>query len=123
MTVIIAHSIQRREFKHGNIPPIDLETILHAYAKGIAVPIKGTSLPKGSRLVKLYVTTAEGARRIVFLVDVESGTGFLLFYRGKNDAIGRNITIKKSLFKKRLLRYLDLLQSDIAAGAFTTYTT
>ena len=121
MTVVIAHSIRKKEFRRGEIPREDLETILGGYAKGIGVPIKGEALPKGSRLVKLYVTTVGGARRIVFLVDVESGTGFLLFYRGKNDAIGENITIKNPAFRKRLLQYLDLLQADIAEGKLTSY--
>lgn len=122
MIVVIAHSIRRREFKQGKIVPIDLEIILSSYAAGIMVSIKGEALPKGSRLVKLYVTTIAGARRIVFLVDVATGTGFLLFYRGKNDTVGKNITIKNPVFRKRLLQYLDLLQLDIAAGRMQTYT-
>ncbi|MEK7563254.1 MAG: hypothetical protein AAB544_02570 [Patescibacteria group bacterium] len=123
MIVVIAHSIRRKEFRRGEIRPRDLEILLTSYAEGIAVPIKGEALPKGSRLVKLYVTTVEGARRIVFLVDVETGTGFFLFYRGKSDIIGKNISIKNPSFRKRLLQYLDLLQSDIAAGQCTTYST
>lgn len=122
MTVVIAHSIRRKEFKQGKISPMDLEIILGSYAEGIMVSIKGEALPKGSRLVKLYVTTIAGARRIVFLVDVETGTGFLLFYRGKNDTIGKNITIKNPVFRKRLLQYLDLLQSDLVTGRMQTYT-
>lgn len=103
MTVVIAHSIRRKEFKRGEIVSEDLETILGAFEEGIVVPIKGEALPKASRLVKLYVTTVAGARRIVFLVDVETGTGFFLFYRGKNDSIGKNISIKNPAFRKRLL--------------------
>jgi hypothetical protein len=122
MTVVIAHSIQRKEFKRGEIPASDLETILGGYSKGIAVPIKGEALPKGSRLIKLYSTTVGGARRIVFLVDVETDTGFFLFYRGKNDSIGKNITIQNPAFRKRLLHYLDLLHADIDMGNFTAYT-
>lgn len=121
MTVVIAHSIRKKEFKRGNIPSADLRTILSGYAEGIFVIIKGESLPKGSRLIKLYVTTVQGARRIVFLVDVETGTGFFLFFRGKNDEIGKNISIKNPAFKKRLLQYLNLLNGDIAAGHFTEY--
>ncbi len=123
MIVVIAESIRKKEFKHGEIPPADLETILSSYGEGIFVPIKGESLPKASRLVKLYATTVQGARRIVFLVEVESGTGFFLFYRGKNDPIGKNISIKNPVFKKRLLTYLDLLSADIASGRRTVYET
>ena len=121
MSVVIAHSIQRKEFKQGQIPPDDLETILSGYAEGIFILIKGESLPKGSRLVKLYVTTVRGARRIVFLVDVETNTGFFLFHRNKNDVLGKNISIKNPAFKKRLLQYLAMLRVDIISGNFTTH--
>ncbi len=121
MSVVIADTIRRKEFKQGVVPSTDLQTILNGYKEGIFVPIKGEALPKGSRLVKLYVTTIQGARRIVFLVDVETGTGFFLFYRSKNDPIGENISIKNPAFKKRLLQYLDLLSSDISGGKYVEY--
>ncbi len=121
MTVIIAQSIRRKEFGHDPIPSSDRETILRSYAEGIFVTIKGESLPKGSRLIKLYATTVVGTKRIVFLVDVETNTGFFLFYRSKNDSIGKNISIKNPEFKEKLLRYLDLLSADIASGRYTTY--
>lgn len=123
MIVVIAESIRRKEFRQGELSPDVLDTILKSYGEGIFATIKGESLPKGSRLIKLYATTVEGARRIVFLVDVETSTGFFLFYRSKNDAIGKNISIKNPEFKKRLLRYLDLLSADITHGRCTTYDT
>jgi len=121
MKVIIAHSIRKKEFKQGNIPPTDLETILTGFAGGISIAIKGESLPKGSRLIKIYATTVQGARRIVFLVDVQTNVGFFLFYRSKNDALGKNISIKNPAFKRQLLLYLDLLAADIAASRFDAH--
>ncbi len=121
MIVVIAQSIRRKEFRRAQISPAELQTILGSYEEGIFVAIKGESLPKGSRLIKLYATTVEGARRIVFLVDIETGTGFFLFYRSKNDSIGKNISIKNPEFKKRLLHYLDLLSTDIQTGRCATY--
>ncbi|MBI3618451.1 hypothetical protein HY213_00265 [Candidatus Peregrinibacteria bacterium] len=118
MIVIVADSVRRKEFKHGHIPATDLETILSSYAEGIVVPLKGERLPHASRLIKIYATTARGARRIVFLIDVETGTGFFLFYRSKNDVLGKNISIKNPAFKKRLLAYLDLLSADIVRKAY-----
>ena len=79
MKVVIAHSIRKKEFKKGMLLSGDLETILGGYAEGISVSIKGEALPKGSRLVKLYATTVHGAKRVVFLVDVPTNTGFFLF--------------------------------------------
>lgn len=121
MKVVISDSIQKKEFRQGKIPERDLEVILRGYSEGIYIPIKGESLPKGSRLVKLYVTTIQGAHRVVFLVDVETGTGFFLFYRSKNDVLGKNISIKNPAFKKRLIQYLGLLSADIAAGRINTH--
>ncbi len=123
MKVVIAHGIRKKEFKRGDIPADDLQTILEGYGEGISVQIKGESLPKASRLIKLYVTTIRGARRIVFLVDVASDTGFFLFFRGKNDPIGKNISIRNPDFKKCLGKYLTILGADISSDAFTTYET
>lgn len=121
MTIVVSHRIRRKEFKRGIIPAEDLEIIRDAYAEGIMTSIKGDALPKASRLVKIYVTTVAGARRIVFLVDVATGTGFFLMYRGKNDPIGENITIKNPVFRECLLKYLAFLEEDIGAGTFETY--
>ena len=118
---MIAESIRRKEFKRGIIVPADFQTIMTSFLEGIPVAIKGDSLPKGSRLVKVYATTTQGARRIVFLVDVATGTGFLLFYRGKNDKLGKNISIKNPVFRERLSVYLHLLSADIAAERFNVH--
>lgn len=121
MKVVIGKSIRRKEFKRGNISTEDLRVILHGYAKGIHTPIKGEALPKGSRLIKLYVTTVGGAKRIVFLVDVETSVGYFLFFRSKNDAIGGNISIKNPVFRKKLLQYLDVLDADMETGNVMVY--
>ena len=118
MKVIIAHSVKKKEFKNGKIPERDLQTILKSFGKGILVALKGSSLPAGSRLAKVYATTAKGARRIVFLIDVASGDGFFLFYRDKKDKIGQNMSIQNPLFRDVLHKYLRLLMSDIENGRY-----
>lgn len=120
MKVIISHGIIRKEFKK-NIPNQDLKIILDSFKKGIFTPIKGENLPKCSKLIKIYATTVAGARRIVFLIDVQSGDAFFLFYRRKNDKIGENITIKNPKFKKSLHVYLDLLDKDLDLGSMDVY--
>ena len=122
MKIIVAHSIRKKEFSKGRISSSDLGIITKAFAKGISIPIKGKSLPKNSRLVKLYVTTVGGAKRMVFLVDVKTGDGYLLFFRGKNDAIEKNISIKNPLFQQRLVQYLQFLDADMQEGQFTVYS-
>lgn len=51
--------------------------------KRSCAPIKGEGLPKGSRLLEVYATSPDGARRNVHLLAVADDTLFLLFYRGK----------------------------------------
>ena len=121
MKIVFTKSIQKKEFKRGHIPLEDLNVIVNGFAKGIFTPLKGKSLPKDSRLIKIYVTTVGGAKRIVFLVDTKTNDCYFLFYRGKNDAIGKNISIKNPTFKKKLIQYLDLLDVDMEADKFTVY--
>lgn len=121
MAVIISHRIKKKEFKGGLIPKGDLRKILDGFGDGIFVAIKGENLPKGSRLIKVYATTIVGARRIVFLVDVLSNDAFFLFYRSKNDKIGRNISINNPEFRKTLHSYIELIYADIENGMVDVY--
>lgn len=121
MTVIISHRIQRKEFIGGLIAPRDLQTILGAFKKGIFTILKGENLPKASRLIKVYATTISGARRIVFLVDVLTNDAFFLFYRSKNDKLGKNISIKNQDFRNSLHQYLALLDADLDQRAVDIY--
>lgn len=121
MAVIISHQIKKKEFKKGLISQNDLRQILDGFREGIFIVIKGENLPKGSRLIKVYSTTVAGARRIIYLVDVLSNDAFLLFYRGKNDKIGKNISVNNPEFKKLLYTYLALLDADIEIGAVDIY--
>jgi hypothetical protein len=115
MALIAAESIARKEFG-GDIPADDVEVLRRSARVALATPLKGEGLPKGTRLLKAYATSARGPRRIVFLLAVEEGDLFLLFYRGKNDEIGKNITLANPAFRRQLNRHLDLLLQDIAAG-------
>lgn len=121
MAVIFSHRIKKKEFKKGIIPQADLEKILDGFREGIFTVIKGENLPKGSRLIKVYSTTTAGARRIVYLVDVLTNDAFFLFYRSKNDKIGKNITIDNPGFRKALHKYLDLLFTDVEVNTVDVY--
>ena len=61
----------------------------------------------------MYATSSSGAKRIVFLLETETGEQFFLFYRDKNDIIGENITIKNTYFREALYKYLEILAEDI----------
>ena len=57
-----------------------------------------------------------GPKRIVYLLAVEDGDMFLLFYRGKNDPVGQNVSIANPAFRSALDKYLMLLEGDILDG-------
>lgn len=78
MALIIGNSIRRKEFGN-NIPPNDFEVIVRSAKAELATPIKGEEIPKGTRLLKAYATSSKGARRIVFLMELDGGDLFLLF--------------------------------------------
>lgn len=80
MAVIISESIFETEFG-GSLSAHQRDVILRSAYAVLATPIKGENLPKGTRLLKAYATSQEGARRIVYLLEVEGGDLFLLFYK------------------------------------------
>jgi len=119
MRLVLSKSICMLEFGQEFVPTPDFEPLLRTLEPSLTVPIKGEGLPKGSRLLKAYVTTPKGPRRAVHLLAVADGTLFLLFYRDKNDSVGRNITIKNPAFRRQLHRHLDLLTQDLREGNVT----
>lgn len=121
MKVIISHAIRDREFGKSGIPEDDLTKILKTYAKGISDTIKGKPLPPYSKLIKAVATSKRGARRLVFLVDLKTGYGHLLFYRSKDDAIGKNITMNNPKFASDYPKHLYLHDSDMKDGRFDVY--
>jgi hydroxymethylglutaryl-CoA reductase len=117
MSLIIGHSIRQKEFG-SEIPDADREVIVRSARVDLATAIKGDQLPRGTRLLKAYATSLTGARRIVFLLEVEEGDLFLLFYRNKKDAVGANMTIQNKAFKTQLNKHLNALKDDLDSGSF-----
>lgn len=109
MKIIFSHSISKKE----DLTPREKEWLVKGYRKGIFDLIKGKSLPKDSRLAKLYLTTIIGPRRAVFLMDTRSGDGFFLMFRSKNDPVGINMSLKNPVFASTLEKYLILLGEDL----------
>lgn len=100
------------------IPADAKEALLRSARVALTTPLMGKGLPAGTRLLKAYATSARGPRRIVYLLAVEDGTLFRLFYRDKNDELGANITPKNPLFARQLKKYLAWLKADIDTGKF-----
>jgi hypothetical protein len=105
--VYISAQIRRKEFGR-KIPSEDLPVIARSARVALGRP--------RTRLIKAYATSKRGPKRIVYLLLVEDGDMFLLFYRGKNDPVGRNVSMGNPAFRTALDKYLALLESDIAAG-------
>jgi hypothetical protein len=117
MSLIIGDSIRQKEFG-TEIPEPDREVIIRSARVDLTTAIKGDQLPKGSRLLKAYATSPNGARRIVFLLEVEGGDLFLLLYRNKKDAVGANMTIQNKAFKTQFDKHLNRLRDDLDSGNF-----
>jgi hypothetical protein len=95
------------EFGESAVPQLHVEPLERSCTADLAVPIKGESLPKGSRLLKVYPTSPQGAQRIVHLLAVAEETLFLLFYRDKKDSLGANITIKNPTWMRQPLTKIE----------------
>jgi hypothetical protein len=121
MRLVLSKSICEAEFGKTSVPALHVPPLKRSCASELATPIKGEGLPKGSRLLKVYATSPDGARRIVHLLAVADDTLFLLFYRDKKDAVGANITIKNKAFRQQLHKHLELLQKDLQEGAFEVW--
>lgn len=117
MPVIVSHQIRQKEFG-AKVPGDAKEVLIRSSRVALATPIASKGLPPATHLLKAYATSPQGPRRIVYLLAVEDGTLFLLFYRDKNDAVGANISPKNTAFATQLEKHLALLHSDIATGHF-----
>ena len=117
MGIVVSHRIRTREFG-AEIPADARGALLRSARIALTTPLTGKGLPASTRLLKAYATSARGPRRIVYLLAVEAGTLFLLFYRDKNDALGANLSPKNPVFARQLKKHLALLKADISAGRF-----
>lgn len=112
MGLFISERIRKREFGKL-IPAGDKAALLDGARSELARLISGKNLPKGTRLLKVYATTKQGPRRILYLLVVEGGDLFVLFYRDKKDLVGENMSPKNPDFNAELNKHLDLLREDI----------
>jgi hypothetical protein len=61
MRLVLSKSICKAEFGESTVPELHVEPLKRSCMADLAAPIKGESLPKGSRLLKVYATSPEGA--------------------------------------------------------------
>lgn len=115
MKVFVSAQIRREEFGR-KIPAEDLPVIARSARAALGIPIAARGLPPHTRLIKAYATSKRGPKRTVYLLAVEDGDMFLLFYRGKNDSIGRNASMANPVFRAALDKYLAMLEADITDG-------
>ena len=94
------------------------QLVIKVCQKNIFTKIKGRNLPSETSLIKMYVTTIEGARRLVMVLDEGLDVGYFLMYRKKDDTIGENVTLKNPAFEKALLQYLEILDVDMNNNNF-----
>ena len=119
MAIIISNTIQKKELGKGKISESDKAVLKRTARLELVSPIKGEGLPKGAKIVKAYGTSIGGAKRVVYMLTSDNEDFMLLFYRDKNDAIGKNITIANPIFKKEISKRIDLLLADLEDGKYS----
>lgn len=119
MAIIISNAIKKKEFAKGKISESDKAVLKRTARLELATTIKGKGLPKGAKIVKAYGTSASGAKRVVYMLTSDNEDFMLLFYRDKNDAIGKNITISNPAFKEEVSKHIDLLLADLESGNYS----
>lgn len=120
MKIIFSKKIKLKELWKNNTEET-VRILIDYYKRWIFNNIKWDNLPKNSKLIKIYVTSVYGEKRIVYMVDMISKDAFFLFYRNKKDKIWENISINNKNFKERLNNYLDLLFEDIKNNELEIY--
>jgi hypothetical protein len=113
-SVVFSRHLIRKE----QLTQKEIEIIVKVCKKDIFTKIKGENIPDESSLVKIYVTTIEGARRLVLLFDEKTNVKYFLFFRKKDDPIGKNVSIKNPKFKEKLYQYLRILDEDMMNDNF-----
>jgi hypothetical protein len=125
MEIIVTDQIRKREF--GAAIP-DEAIKLFDKLKGrpeLARVIAAPGLPERTTLHKVYATTADGARRLLFFCRHAPHAGHepqrsapdrwvLLFYRTKSDPVGANMSAANPAFSEQLPKRLRAAWEDIA---------
>ncbi len=117
MKIFLSKRIQKKEFPKG-ISENEKGIVIKCANPDLGVSIAARGLPKATSLIKAYATSDKGHRRLVYLLRNVSGDMVLLFYRSKTDKVGKNITMKNSVFAKELSSHLDIAIEDILNGNY-----
>lgn len=115
MRVFLSAKIRKQEFGRA-VSQEDLSVIARTARIALGVRIAGKGLPPGTQLIKAYGTSPSGPKRVIYLLATSNDDLFLLFYRDKNDPIGRNASTGNPAFRSALLKHLALLEEDIASA-------
>lgn len=120
MRIILCHSILKKEinpligyFSHG-----DIKKYVERAEKGLAVEIKGSTIPY-TKVVKVYMTGRSGAGRMIILVYVKKDLYLPVVVRLKKDKIvGTNLSKENQAFQDLLQKNLNLVVKDLEEGNF-----
>lgn len=115
MRVFLSKKIRKREFGRV-VGAEDLAVIARTARLSLAIPISGKGLPPGTRLIKAYGTFAADPKRVIYLLVVGDEDLFLLFYRDKNDPVGKNASMANPAFRSALHKHLSILNEDILSS-------
>lgn len=130
MDIIVPHSIRKRELS-GQVSEEATKIFSKLKEKPeLAVGVSAKGLPARTTLHKVYATTGDGPRRLLFFCrrapppavsPTSTPTSLpaperwvLLFYRDKSDGVGKNMSAKNAEFVEQLAKNLALALDDFA---------
>lgn len=133
MDIIVPFSIRKKELT-GEVSDEAKKLFVKIKASpALAVSITAKGLPERTTLHKVYATTPDGARRLLFFCRhapplpgkptadsnpprLPSARWVLLFYRTKGDDVGDNMSHKNRAFVIQLERNLTMALEDLLAS-------
>jgi len=117
--IILSNSIKKKEFGKAGPSEDDMRVLKRTAKIELCEVIKGAGLPEGAKLIKAYATAPSGAKRVLYMMASDNETLMLLFYRGKDDDLGVNMSAKNPVFKRDLPKRLDMLLYDLESGDYS----
>jgi hypothetical protein len=126
MDIIVPFSIRKKELS-GTVSDEAKKVFAKIKEKPeLATAIAAKGLPDRTTLHKVYATTAEGARRLLFFCRNSPGKQaespqapdrwVLVFYRDKGDPVGDNMSNKNATFESQLEKNMTRALGDLAAS-------
>lgn len=120
MKIILCHSILKKEIKPllKYFSKGDIKKYVLKAAEGLGPELKGSNIPN-SKLVKIYMTSRQGAGRMIVLIFINKNYYLPIILRLKKDKLlGTNLSSKNQVLQDLLEKNLNFVMQDLKNGNF-----